>query len=311
MMVVRRKDQDDRVAEVPERQSRARFKQVEVRLCDLDHESRRHDFCHRSNDALVFGDDDGNELKKLVESMILEGQLVPVEYYVDLVTGKKIVIRGTRRIEALRTAAELKLDPEHIFSEMLIQAVEVLSDKGYVDYLVRSVCDNELRVDLTDEEKILAAEKMIKAGVSSYRAAKALGMSPSHFGRYLRRLASPAVREHIAKGHITATDADILLAVAAAHNRQKELEEDLDGGVAAIANHIAQAKAKAVENQEKFDDKKHGRVSKYIRPEQKKRWVEDIKEGRRFTWQPPSDGEGSFSFECKVDLKEGTIKVQA
>jgi hypothetical protein len=312
-MVVPRvkKEQVDRVEEVLELQAQVRFKQVEVPLCDLDHESRRHEFCHRSNDALAWRDDDGSEMKLLVESLVLEGQQVPVEYFIDPATGKKTVIRGTRRIEALLTAIRLKLDPARFHPQMLVAAIEVESDRGHVDYLVRSICDNQVRVALTDDEKLNAAEKMLKAGVSSPRAARALGMSATHFGRYLRRLASPAVREHIAKQNLTATDGDNVLAVAASHGRQKEAEQDLEGVVAAITSHIAMAKAKAVENQEDFDDKKLGRVSKYIRPEQLKRWVEDIKAGRRFTWAPSSDGEGSFSFECKFDPKEGKIKIQA
>jgi hypothetical protein len=312
-MVVRRvtEEQVDRVAEVLERQAQVRYKQVQVRLIDLDHKSRRHDFCHRSSEALACGDDDGDNMKALVESMVLEGQQVPVEFYRDPESGTAIVLRGYRRIESLWIAIERKLDQENFHPDMLVSAVEVESDKGYADYLVRSVCDNELRIGLTDDEKLVAAEKMLKAGVSSSRAAKALGMSATHFSRYLRRIGSPAAREDIAKEHITATDADRLLEAAGSVGRVRELEEDLDRVVATIASHIALARAEAVKNQETFDEKKHGRVSKYIRPDQLKRWVEDIKEGRRLVWDPPSDGEGSFSFVCKFGPREGKIKIQA
>src|SRR5262249_19853269 len=135
----------------------------------------------------------------------------------------------------------------------------------YADYLLRSVSDNEIREGLAEEDKVIAAEKLLNAGIASSRAARALGMSATHFARYVRRLGSPAMREHISGSHLPATDTDNLLEAGASVGRLKELEEDMDRVVAAVENHIALARAKAAGNVEKFDEDKHGKVSKYIK----------------------------------------------
>ena len=299
----------DVVAEVLSRQSNASFKHATVRLCDLDHQTKRHVFCHRMADALKYGDEDGDPMKTLVDSLLLEGPQVPVEYYVDPETGDKILLRGYRRIEAIKIAIERQFQPDRFHPEMEISAIEVESPAGYLDYLVRSVCDNEVRQSLTDDEKILAAEKMLMAGVSSSRAAHALGMSATHFARYQRRINSLAMREHISKNHLTATDADNLLEAANSVNRIKELERDFGRIVAKIEDHIASLRAEAIKNQNEFKDDKLGNVSKHFNAGHVRQWIKDIKESKLLDWSPEPKSSG-WTYECTFDPKEGKIKIQ-
>ena len=107
----------------------------------------------------------------MVESLQLEGVQVPVEYYVDPDLGTKVLLRGYRRIEAIHTIIERRIAPEHFSLDMILHAVEVFSEVGFLDYLIRSICDNEVRLGLNEDEKLLAAEKALKGGASSSRAA--------------------------------------------------------------------------------------------------------------------------------------------
>ncbi len=297
------------VAEVLSPQSDVSSKHVTVRLRDLDHKSKRHLFCHRMADALKYSDADGDPMKLMVESLQLEGQQVPVEYYVDSETGTKILLRGYRRIEAIWIAIERRFQPDRFYEDMEISAIEAESPTGYLEYLVRSVSDNELRLGLTDDEKILAAEKMLTAGVSSSRAAHALGMSATHFARYQRRLNSPIMREHIAKGHLTATDADNLLEAANRVNRVKELEQNFDRNVVKIKDHIAGLRAEAIKNQNEFKEDKLGIVSKHFNSGQVRQWIKDIGESKSLDWSADPKASG-WTYECSFDPKSGKIKIQ-
>lgn len=281
-----------------------------VRLCDLDHKTKRHVFCHRKAEALKYLDDDGDPMKMMVESLQLEGQQVPVEYYVDSETGTKILLRGYRRIEAIWIAIDRRFQPDRFYEDMEISAIEVESPTGYLEYLVRSVSDNEVRLGLTDDEKILAAEKMLKAGVSSSRAAHALGMSPTHFARYQRRINSPCMCEHIAKGHLTATDADNLLEAASRVNRVKELEQNFDRNVAKIEDHIASLRAEAIKNQNEFKEDKLGIVSKHFDSGHVRQWIKDIGESKSLDWSANPKASG-WTYECSFDPKEGKIVIGA
>ena len=306
---MRSRKTSDAVAEVLSRQSDASFKHVTVRLCDLDHKTKRHVFCHRKADALKYLDDDGDPMKMMVDSLQLEGQQVPVEYYVDPETDNKIVLRGYRRLEAIKIVIERQFQPDRFHEDMEISAIEVESPMGYQDHLVRSVCDNEVRKGLDDDEKLLAAEKMLNAGVSSSRAARALGISATHFARYQRRINSPSMREHIAKGHLTPTDADNLLEAANRVNRVKELERDFNRIVAKIEDHIASLRSEAIKNQNEFKEDKLGIVSKHFNSGQVRQWIKDIRESKSLDWSADPKASG-WTYECSFDPKEGKIKIQ-
>ena len=302
------------VAEVLTRQSEVTYRPVTVRLCDIDNKTKRHKYCHRADIALKYNDspdasDRDASMKHLVDSLQLEGQQVPIEYFVDKNTGDKILIRGYRRIEALWIAIERRFNPEVFYREMEISAIEVES-KIELDYLIRSVCDNEVRLGLEEEEKLLTAEQLLTEGSSSSRAARALGVSATHFARYQRRIASPIMREHIAKGHLTATNADDLLEMASRHNRVGQLETNFDAIVHKVQGHINTLRADAEANANEFNEDKDGVVSKHINKGFITSWMKGLKESKSLDWQAEPVTTG-WKYECSFDLKTGKIKLEA
>ena len=308
------------VAEVLTRQSVVTFKPTIVKLRDLDHKSHAHQFCHRFDIALKYNPDPGEStdpddpevaMRMMVDSLQLEGQQVPVEYYVDLNTGVKILLRGYRRVEAIHTIIERKIAPDYFSLDMEMHAIEVFSEVGFLDYLIRSICDNEVRLGLSDDEKLLAAEKALKGGASSSRAARGIGVSATHFARYQRRLASPSMRAHIAAGHLSATAADSLLEIASRNNCVKQLEADFDHIVDKIEDHISALRAEAILNQDEFKEDKLGLVSKYIGKEFISSWIKDIKESSKHIDWEAEPGEVGWTYECSFDLKSGKIKIEA
>ncbi|MGE5359897.1 MAG: hypothetical protein ACM3NQ_12850 [Bacteroidales bacterium] len=118
-MATRTKKAAAPVAEVIERESTATLTHAPIRFCDLDHKSMRHRYCHRAQDALAFNDDKDTFMTRLVESLLSEGQQVPVEYYRDE-TGRAILIRGYQRCAALLHIIERGLDPERFGPEMMV-----------------------------------------------------------------------------------------------------------------------------------------------------------------------------------------------
>ena len=302
------------IAEVLVRQSEVTYKSTTVRLCDIDNKTKRHKYCHRADTALKYNDSpDASErdasMKHLVDSLQLEGQQVPIEYFVDKNTGAKILIRGYRRVEALWIAIERRFNPEVFYREMEISAIEVESVAD-LDYLIRSVCDNEVRLGLEEEEKLLTAEQLLADGASSSRAARALGVSQTHFARYQRRIASPIMRAHIAAGHLAATSADELLEIASRHNRVGQLETDFDHVVDKIEDHINTLRADAILNQNEFKEDKLGVVSKHINKGFINSWLKGIKESKHLDWQAEPVAVG-WTYECSFDLKSGKLKIEA
>ena len=177
------------------RLSKAITKPVTIKLCDLDHLSGKDQYCHRNDSVFVYKDEDNNAMKSMMDSLLLEGQNTPVEYYVDLETGAKVQIKGFRRTHACHKAIALHYDPAHFFAEMELQAIEVYCPDP-VEYLIRSITDNTVRLNLNDEELVGAAGKLLDKKVPLYVAAQTFNMSPTLFARYVRRWGSPNMREY-------------------------------------------------------------------------------------------------------------------
>ena len=290
----------------PTRQSKITAKPVTIRLCDLDHKTGRDTYCHRDPAIFAYKDEETNAAKQMVDALTIEGQETPVEYYIDLETKANIQIKGFRRTHACWTAIDLRIDPALFHREMELTAVEVFSPNP-IDYLTRSIEDNTVRKDLTDEEKIVAAGKLLERGVPSNRAAKALDLTSTQFRRYQYRLGSQIMRDHIAAEHITATDCDVLLQEAHSHNRVESLERDFTNTVDKIESYISGLRAYAASRQDKWD-KKLSRVSKYIKPINIKVWRACLEEGTSMDWEPEATTSG-WTYECYYNIKEGKIKI--
>jgi hypothetical protein len=293
------------VAEVLALESKAVSKPTKVRLCDLD--LTPSIYSHRDPAIYLYkADEADNQAKALIESLIVAGQKVPVAYCIE--NGKKLLLCGWRRVEAMKSAIQLQLDPQRFHAEMEIDALEVASADPR-DILEWSVADNEIRAGLTDPEKVVAAAKMLKAGFSASRAARALGMSLTHFARYQRRLNSAIIREHVALGSISTTDGDNLLEAAASQNRTKDLECDFAAVAAKVERHIQERRAEAISRQEQFDEEKLGKVGSYIKPHHVRQWIKDFKEDRSIDWEPEPE-QSQRNFECSFDPKEGKLHIQ-
>jgi ParB-like chromosome segregation protein Spo0J len=294
------------VAEVLTLESKATCKPTKIKISDLD--TAPSIYSHRDPSIYVYkGDDDANQAKRLIESLIVAGQKSPIAFCI--VGDKKVIICGHRRLEAIKTIIETKLDPERFHAAMEIDAVQVESSDPR-DLMEWSLVDNEVRIGLTESEKVIAASKMLGMGFSSSRAARALGMSPTHFARYQRRLNSTVMRQHIALDTVSPTDADNLLEAAAAQNRTKDLERGFEAVVAQIEHHITDRRAQAVSRQEQFDEEKLGKVGSYIKPHNVREWIKDLKEGRSIDWEPEPE-QSQRNFECSFDPKEGKLHIQS
>ena len=280
----------------------------QIRLCDLDHVSMRHLFCHREQDALAFSDNEDAFMTRLVESLLGEGQQVPVEFYRDA-AGHAILLRGYQRVAACHHIVERGLDPGRFNAEMIVDAVEVKCATSQ-DLLIRSISDNEVRRSLSESEQYIAARQMVEAGVSTQRAARALGLSPTSFARLHKRITHPEIQAHAESGHIGQTDLDSLLEVAASHGATDRVGAELAGVVTAVEDHINNLRARAQLNGEEFDEAKAGAVKRYIKPDQVRAWVTAIKEGKALTWADPDKEEvEDKSWICKLDVEEGLLQI--
>src|SRR5512143_1699779 len=73
-----------------------------LRLDQVDAQTMRHIYCHRDGPSMAWNDDKDatpDNLKSLGESLLAEGQVVPIEFYRD--GERNILVRGYRLIEAL------------------------------------------------------------------------------------------------------------------------------------------------------------------------------------------------------------------
>ena len=127
---------DKNKPEILERATAAETKRTHVRLDELAFDTER--YCHRESESLK-----EENLTSLLNSLTLEGLQVPVEYFEDVATKKKVLTKGHRRVSALRILAN-KNTPGFA-EDMEVEAIQVLKATPQ-DLLVRSVADNEVRL---------------------------------------------------------------------------------------------------------------------------------------------------------------------
>ena len=299
--------------QVPEELSRAvslTYRRTTIRLNEIDRDAMKHLYRHRTQEELSWEYQGGGKekgqgyMQSLVESLVSEGQITPIEFYRDE-QGKAILIRGYRTVEAHHQIIARRLDPVRYHPTMELPAVE-LEGGQEVDYLIRAVASNEVRCHLSDEAKYTVAAMLLERKVSATRAARALGISATVFGRYIRRYNNQWMLEHVRQDHITLSDADTLLEEAGKANTYKQLEKSFQQIVAQIEAHIARIQARAKATQEKLDDKL-GLVKTYVAP-QIKEWREVLKKGEAIAINLDGTGE-DLTFECKIDDKDGKLKL--
>jgi transposase-like protein len=306
--------------QVPEELSRAvtlTYRRTTIRLSEIDRDKMKQLYRHRTPEELAWeyqgkGADNGQgDMQSLVESLVSEGQLTPVEFYRDK-EGKAILIRGYRTVEAHHQIIARRLDPVNFHDDMELPAVE-LEGGQEVDYLIRAVASNEVRCHLSDEAKYQVAALLLERKVAATRAARALGISTTVFGRYIRRYNNQWILQHVKDDHLTLSDADILLEEAGKTNTYEQLQESFEQVVVQVKSHITRIQARAKAKKEKLKDTA-GLVKTYLAPARvKKQLREALPQGKAISLNL-DDGSSAgtdedITFECKIDEKDGKLKL--
>jgi ParB-like chromosome segregation protein Spo0J len=253
---------------------------------DTDH------YCHRDPEALK-----EENLATLLDSLTLEGLQVPIE--VHKVDGKTVLIKGHRRVTACRLLAG-KNTPGFTL-DMEIEAIEV---NGTVhDLLVRSVSDNDVRVNLKGSERIQVVKKLHDFGVPVRRAAGAMGVSEKTYQRDLLIASHSWMLQHVKDRSISTTNAWLLLDEAKKVDHLEVLKEDFDAYVA--------EKKKKIREKEKL---RKAQGAKELRPAEKEvknqmpnhlisHWVELIRAGERF------DEDAHWNYDAGLSPDNKSLKI--
>jgi ParB-like chromosome segregation protein Spo0J len=212
---------DQQQAEL-KRESRSRAEPITLRLDEIRTDKDR--FCHRDPAAL-----EEKNLKPLMESLVLEGQLETVEVF-QAADGQYTLIRGHRRVTAMHKLAEQNMPG--FTADMPVRA-HLVRDASPADLIVRSVGDNMNRSNLAAHERIRAAKTLFDAKVPKARAARALSISETSYDRALLIAMHPWMYDLVAEKSIDPTPAFELLQAAQKKERLRELQEDLGDWVAA------------------------------------------------------------------------------
>ena len=285
---------ETKAPEILERATQATMQRTRVHLNDLVMDTDR--FCHRKAATL---NEEG--LKDLMDSLVLEGLQVPVEYFSDT-RGRKVLVKGHRRVTACKLLAGR--NTPGFKEDMDVEAIEVQGATPE-DLLIRSVADNEIRLNLDRVSRIQVARKLADAGVQNERAARAMGISVKSYERDLLIARHGWMLQHVEDDDVPPTAAHELLSRAQEAGRLKELKEDLEIWVA--------DKRKLIREKERM--KKH-KENKELRPSEKmiKRyltktllvhWLELLKAKKRF------DEDAKWQFAAGIERESGQLHVSA
>lgn len=259
---------------------------------DVDH------FCHRDPAAL-----DATNLKPMMDSLVKETLQVPIEVFPDQDDPFKFyLVKGHRRVQAHKLLAE-KNTPG--FTNTMDLNAIVLMNYTPQDLLVRSISDNEVRLNLDQVGRIRAAKKLHDGGVEQGRAATALGVSTKTYERDLLMAKHGWMLQHLIDGSIAATAALELLETAKAHDRMAEVKEDFDAWVAARKREIRQREQLRKLQGRKELSAAEKQVKRLLPRHLLDHWVELIKQGKRF------DDEAEWEFSASLDKENGQLRVGA
>jgi len=299
--------------------SQLRYTPCTIRLDQIDAQTLRHVYCHRDGDSLKWDDESRpDNLRSLGESLLGEGQLVPVEFYRHTGTTpdgnqvtRNILVRGYRLVEAVQQIISRRLDPERFHAGMEIKAVEITGG-GEADYLVRAIASNEVRCALSPEAQYRAAAMLLDRGVSESRGARALGVSPTQFGRYIQRYNNPWMQDHVRAGHVEQSYADDLLDMANRTNRVSQLQAQMTHVVDQAKARINVLRDRAKATKQKWDDERQGVVSAYIPKKLVTKWKKALEKGEDYTPQlsPEVIPGQDWTFTFEITEKDGKFKIE-
>ena len=161
------------------------FKQITV--------DKSVNLCHRDEEVLK-----PEKLEDLSTSLIQEGLATPMTVYdsgqtIENEEGMPIpvytLVSGHRRFRALQQAVTNRLDLDRIHDNMRLSVVVMVpgdaqpQDAFNQDVLVRSVTENEQRTKHTALERLEIVKQLEDAEVPVPRAAAALSISQTQYGR--------------------------------------------------------------------------------------------------------------------------------
>jgi len=255
---------------------------IRVRLNQL----RFLDYSHRAEGAL------GREhLWSLAEHIKNDGLRHRPEVYAQG-DGTYVVVTGHRRAKSLMLLSEDKVSG---FSEnMEIEVVELLDSTPH-DRLAWSVADNEVRLNLTQEERFEVVKKFIRAGMSEERGALSLGLSLKQYQRDCSLARNEWMLDLVAKKAILATTAVELLDAADKMKRLAELKRYLEDWVAEKELAIeAEVQKRELKPAEKL-------VRSKLTHELKRHGLEQLADGKEL--------DAEVQTKIKVDLNPKTLQV--
>jgi ParB-like chromosome segregation protein Spo0J len=237
-------------------------------------------FRHRADADL---DQDMGSMQALMKSLTTGGQREPLIVYRVVAkdgTVSYILVAGHRRFRALTLLVEANVAG---FSPgMDVNVVEILDGNRH-DYLLWSVADNVIRVQIDELHRLKAAILLLREGVDHTRIKVDLDLSDSTFDRYKRLAANLWMLGHVEQNEIGLTDAHLLLEAAGGSGGRealKDLQKDL-ARLVTVAKGKIQVKREELAERHKDLKGREAVVKSYFPAHLVKKWVLDLKQGRR------------------------------
>jgi len=259
-------------------------------------------FRHRADADL---DQDKESMQALMKSLITGGQKDPLIVYKVVAkdgTVDYLLVAGHRRLRALTLLAEANV--AGFTPGMDVNVVEILDGNRH-DYLLWSVADNVIRVQIDELHRLKAALLLLREGVDHTRIKVDLDLSDSTFDRYKRLAANLWMLGHVEHNEIGLTDAHQLLEAAGENGGTAALDllrEDLARLVKVARGKI---EAKREEFAERHKDLKGSAamVRSYFSRHLVNKWVLDLKHGRQI------QGRAKFVYGAAIEADKNGKKL--
>lgn len=253
-------------------------------------------YCHRDPASL-----DENALQPLMASLVLERMQVPIEgYFEPNHSGRFVLVKGHRRVQSHRYLVQ-KNTPD-FRDDMELDAI-ALDNYTPQDLLVRSIADNEVRLNLDRIGRIRAAKTLHDGSVEESRAATALGVSVKTYQRDLLIARYGWMFQHVIDASIDPTAATELLEAAEKHQRVGKVKDDFDAWVA--------EKKKELRDKEKLRKLQGGKelssaekqVKRFLVRHLLDHWLELVERGQQF------DEASEWEYVAHLDKEKGQLHL--
>lgn len=285
---------DDQQPQVLKPASNVTMQRVKVPLSKIVMDPDR--YCHRDSRALEVG-----SLQSLMDSLILEGMQVPIEGYYDD-SERFVLVKGHRRVQSHLEL--VRKNTPGFTAGMELEAI-VLENHTPQDLLVRSIADNEVRLNLDRIGRIRAAKKMYDFGVEEGRAAAALGVSVKTYQRDLLIAKYGWMFQHVIDDSMEATTAYSILGAAEQASRLSEVKDDLDAWIAGKKRLIREkARLRKLQGGKELSPAEK-QVKRLMPKHLITHWIELIQRGERF------DEESEWEFPALIDKEKGQLRISS